>query len=533
MTISRALGHLGAIAAILLAFGTAGARAQTCSADPWNFTIGTGSCQLLRGGLLGQPNGVAALDSGGHLISSEITSSLLTTVLGSAPALNLSSPTASYQIGGAPVIGYAAMTEGGYDPLIGYNTGLNISAGAYAGTFVGYYAGGSGGNAATGVPGGTGLTGAEDTCIGFVACTQMTTGTFATALGVNALGHETTGSSDTAVGEDAMRNTVGVNENTAVGANALRNGIAGANYNTAIGFGALSGTDGGNEQESNNVAVGLNAMEGAAALSTATSNVAVGNGAFEAVTTGSANTFVGFQAGVAATTAANNVAIGYNSGVALTTQYEETFLGTGSGANATGPQNTFLGYQSGAGVTSGVGNVLIGDSEFSGSANQVTTGSGNISIGYNSAVPSPTASSQMSLGNAIYATGLTGVQSTVSPARVGIGTTAPNAALTVGSAGGGADDGHIGVLGQAPTLSGCGTSPSISATASDVHGTITEGATATGCTITFAAAFQTAPDCVLSSPSGSAITGYSATTTALTITNASASGNKYSYVCLQ
>lgn len=32
---------------------------------------------------------------------------------------------------------------------------------------------------------------------------------------------------------------------------------------------------------------------------------------------------------------------------------------------------------------------------------------------------------------------------------------------------------------------------------------------------------------------GAALTGYSTTLTALTITNASASGNKYNFICLQ
>jgi hypothetical protein len=82
-------------------------------------------------------------------------------------------------------------------------------------------------------------------------------------------------------------------------------------------------------------------------------------------------------------------------------------------------------------------------------------------------------------------------------------------------------------------LSGCGTGPSISTTATDTKGTITQGATATGCTLTFASAYITAPDCVVSSPNGAALTGYTPSTTALVITNASATGDKFSYVCVQ
>jgi parallel beta-helix repeat protein len=82
----------------------------------------------------------------------------------------------------------------------------------------------------------------------------------------------------------------------------------------------------------------------------------------------------------------------------------------------------------------------------------------------------------------------------------------------------------------APTLSACGTGPSVTG-ASDIAGTITEGTTATGCTLTFGSAYQIAPRCVVSSPTGAPLTGYSTTLTTLVITNASASGNQYNYVC--
>ena len=82
-------------------------------------------------------------------------------------------------------------------------------------------------------------------------------------------------------------------------------------------------------------------------------------------------------------------------------------------------------------------------------------------------------------------------------------------------------------------LSSCGTSPSINATATDTKGTITEGTTATGCTLTFQTAYNTAPDCVVSSPSGVTPTSYTTSTTALTIVNASATGDKFTYLCIQ
>lgn len=80
-------------------------------------------------------------------------------------------------------------------------------------------------------------------------------------------------------------------------------------------------------------------------------------------------------------------------------------------------------------------------------------------------------------------------------------------------------------------LSGCGTSPTVAAGSNDGDGVVTEGGTATGCTLTFATPFYEAPTCTLSSPTGSTPTSYSATTTALAIVNASASGDQFAWHC--
>ena len=92
---------------------------------------------------------------------------------------------------------------------------------------------------------------------------------------------------------------------------------------------------------------------------------------------------------------------------------------------------------------------------------------------------------------------------------------------------------HIASSGALPTLSACGTSPSITTGSTDTRGAITEGTTATGCTIAFATAYATAPVCVVSSPNGILPTSYSASTTALTIANASATGDQFTYACMQ
>ncbi len=92
---------------------------------------------------------------------------------------------------------------------------------------------------------------------------------------------------------------------------------------------------------------------------------------------------------------------------------------------------------------------------------------------------------------------------------------------------------HLVGNGPKPILSACGRGATLTSTASDIHGSIIEGSTATGCTLIFATAFATAPDCVVSSPTGSALTSYSTSPTALKLVNASATGDKFSYICAQ
>lgn len=101
-------------------------------------------------------------------------------------------------------------------------------------------------------------------------------------------------------------------------------------------------------------------------------------------------------------------------------------------------------------------------------------------------------------------------------------------------------NGHIHTTGTDPTLSSCGTNPSV--IGSDTAGTVTigTGGTASACTITFANAFSTnAPACVITSQMNAAISLYvsASSTSAITITNAEppaafpASG-KFSYHCI-
>jgi hypothetical protein len=94
---------------------------------------------------------------------------------------------------------------------------------------------------------------------------------------------------------------------------------------------------------------------------------------------------------------------------------------------------------------------------------------------------------------------------------------------------------HIGASGTAPTLSSCGTSPTLATGASDMAGTINVGSgTVTACTLTFGTAFTNAPTCVMNDDS-TAVTGdvSSISTTAVTFSFSVSIGSGHIYyVCI-
>lgn len=86
--------------------------------------------------------------------------------------------------------------------------------------------------------------------------------------------------------------------------------------------------------------------------------------------------------------------------------------------------------------------------------------------------------------------------------------------------------------GTAPTLSSCGSTPSISGNAIAGKVTIGSGAT-TSCTATFASAFANAPACVIAGDNTAVVYAATTSTTALTITSsADMASDVISYVCI-
>jgi hypothetical protein len=82
-----------------------------------------------------------------------------------------------------------------------------------------------------------------------------------------------------------------------------------------------------------------------------------------------------------------------------------------------------------------------------------------------------------------------------------------------------------------PTLSSCGTSPSVDSASSNSSGTVTVGSVATSCTATFATAYSTYNHCSVTSQSTIASFTYTYTTSTITVTGTSLGGDKFDYSC--
>lgn len=86
------------------------------------------------------------------------------------------------------------------------------------------------------------------------------------------------------------------------------------------------------------------------------------------------------------------------------------------------------------------------------------------------------------------------------------------------------------ISGLTPTISACGTTPG-AATGTAFAGQVTEGTSATGCTLTFPIPFGDTPICTATLSSGTAVGISSLSTTAMTVTHSSVSSNILRWHC--
>lgn len=153
------------------------------------------------------------------------------------------------------------------------------------------------------------------------------------------------------------------------------------------------------------------------ALTSGNGNTAVGNSVLGNITSASGDTGIGFQA-LNLCTGEGNTAVGYTAGFRIVAGIENDLLGTLAGVNiSSGNSNTVLGCRDPSFVST--------------CGATITSGSQNIVIGAGCDVSSASANGQMSIGNFIYGTGLTGTGATISTGKIGIGTVAPSFNLHV------------------------------------------------------------------------------------------------------
>ena len=186
-------------------------------------------------------------------------------------------------------------------------------------------------------------------------------------------------------------------------------------HNFVVGYRAGSGATGADDEVligrdagcligagSNNVFIGCKAgtSSGTPGDNDASSNVAIGVQAGNALTDGDQNVFLGKEAGLAVTTGCENVFLGQSSGANITTANSSVFIGESTGkciqtgahnlamgsaalmgsstpADNTGSCNIGIGKGAGACMTTAGSNVLIGCK----AGNQITEGTGNVALG--------------------------------------------------------------------------------------------------------------------------------------------------------
>ncbi|OGR45177.1 MAG: hypothetical protein A2X35_02135 [Elusimicrobia bacterium GWA2_61_42] len=358
--------------------------------------------------------------------------------------------------------GYAT-TTGQYNTFLGRNAGIaNITgrnntftgngAGAsntygqyntFVGDSAGYYNTTGENNAIFGVTAGYyNQTGSANTMIGEEAGSGVTNNSFSssTLMGYQAGYGLTTGSDNIFLGFKAGYNVTTGTGNIIIGYNQLTPAAGTNNY---LNIGGLIVGD--MAQKLVTVAGDLSArryqIDGVTVLAT----------------TGFNNTFIGEDAGYSNTSGFQNHFSGSYAGYSNTLGNRNTIVGQAGFENTTGSDNTYIGHTAGDSLPAGSANTMIGSkagyggyqsfssstligyeagTELSGSDNiflgfmagyNVTSGTGNIIIGYNKTTPLPTTSNHLNIGGVLYGD--------LSAKTIGISTRVPQAALDVVSTG--------------------------------------------------------------------------------------------------
>lgn len=278
-------------------------------------------------------------------------------------------------------------------------------------------------------------------------------------------------------------------DNTAIGPSSQA-AITSGEFNMSMGASSLQSTNTGNF----NLAIGVNAEAGNIS---GNSNVGLGLQALQSNTTGNKNVGIGgnalFDFNDAGGQDDGNVAIGYNAGRGITTGKANTIIGA----------NTI-------GLPSGLSsNVIIADGN--GNSRFMADSNGNSAVG----ISTPIANVQFQT-----------ISQTTDKYEFYSATSTVLFHVSVSTSG------HFLTGGASPTLSSCGSSPSVSG--DDNEGTITVGGgIVTACTLAFSSTWGATPTCVISDNS-TAITGDISSLSATSMTtsfSASLGGGIIYYRC--
>ena len=265
-----------------------------------------------------------------------------------------------------------------------------------------------------------------------------------TGIGKGAMLAITTGAANTVVGGDAGAALTDGHDNVMIGHDA-------AGVTTTVGYGVFIGRSVASglmtAAADGTVAIGFNALD---ALTSGTTNTAVGHQTGLLCTTASDNTYIGHTVGVAThvddfgTTAVGsgaysgthtgsvnqyNTAIGYNSmDAAMNGALKNTAVGAGAlGAITTGVQNVAIGYDAGNDIVTGNNNVMLGHQagdkssnvdnaviigSDAGADNMTAAADGSIGIGASALTALTTGASNLAIGYAALASNIDGDNNT-------------------------------------------------------------------------------------------------------------------------
>ena len=394
------------------------------------------------------------------------------------------------------------------DTRLGYGACPNLPPSDWTTTCLGYMAG----NAMM-VGGAT--THTQNTIVGGWAGVHLNgQGNFVTILGGHALYDCVACGHILAIGQDTLAYALAPRSVIAIGS--YGTGLYTSDYSDIlIGDGAGSGQQATPSTGHDNLYAGFATAYGLNTYTSARDNVLIGNSIASAyISSLNATVVIGQTYGSSA------------AGASLSSDSGDTLIGAGVGTLLSGSygMNCYGAFSCSAATTAS-SSLILGSQVAS---TTFKTGQFVFLAGLSSAADTPAANT--SNYTAFFGNSATPYYSVTGTNVPSTSTTVIAGNLNVGAV---TTSNHIAGSGTAPTLSSCGISPSLDATASDLAGTVTEGTAATGCVITFNTPYSTAPHVVISSPNGSQLTSYSVTTTTLTIANISATGDVFTYMAVQ